>query len=96
MTLRTVGQPISSTSSRGALSGEGIGSPSTLSLPPSSLFSLERQDAVIRFLESLVIFPPDDTASTLDSGNPSAPDFPQRGHGSIRLGALFNNPNDPE
>ena len=58
--------------------------------------SEQRQDAVIRFLESLVIFPPDDTASTLDPGNPSAPDFPQRGHGSIRLGALFNNPNDPE
>jgi hypothetical protein len=55
-----------------------------------------RQDAVIRFLESLTIFPPDDTASTLDPGNPSAPDLPQRGHGSIRLGTLFNNPNDPE
>jgi Di-haem oxidoreductase, putative peroxidase len=58
--------------------------------------SEQRQDTVIRFLESLIIFPPDDTASTLDPGNPSAPDFPQRGHGSIRLGTLFNNPNDPE
>jgi Di-haem oxidoreductase, putative peroxidase len=58
--------------------------------------SEQRQDAVIRFLESLIIFPPDDTASTLDPGNPSAPDFPQRGHGSIRLGALFNDPSDPE
>jgi Di-haem oxidoreductase, putative peroxidase len=54
------------------------------------------QEAVIRFLEALIIFPPDDTASTLDPGNPSAPDFPQRGHGSIRLGALFNDPDDPE
>jgi hypothetical protein len=40
MTLITVGKPISSTSSRGALSGWGIGSPSNLSLPHSSLFSL--------------------------------------------------------
>lgn len=54
------------------------------------------QDAVIRFLESLVIFPPDDTASTLDPGNPQAPDFPQRGHGSIRLSELFNDPSDLE
>jgi Di-haem oxidoreductase, putative peroxidase len=54
------------------------------------------QDWVVRFLESLIIFPPDDTASTLDPGDPSAPDFPQRGHGSIQLGTLFNNPNDPE
>lgn len=53
------------------------------------------QEAVIRFLEALIIFPPDDTASTLDPGNPSAPGFPQRGDGSIRLGALFNDPNDP-
>jgi Di-haem oxidoreductase, putative peroxidase len=54
------------------------------------------QDAVIRFLESLVIFPPEDTASTLDPGNPQAPDFPQRGHGSIRLSELFNDPSDLE
>jgi hypothetical protein len=55
-----------------------------------------QQDWVIRFLESLVIFPPDDTASTLDPGDRSAPGFPQRGHGSIRLPALFNDPSDPE
>ena len=55
-----------------------------------------RQEAIIRFLESLLIFPPDDTASNLDPGNPHAPDFPQRGHGSIQLGVLFNNPSDPE
>jgi hypothetical protein len=54
------------------------------------------QDAVIRFLESLVIFPPDDTASTLDPGNPQTPGFPQRGHGSIRLSELFNDPSDLE
>jgi hypothetical protein len=55
-----------------------------------------KQDGVIRFLESLVIFPPDDTASTLDPGDPSAPEFPQRGHGSIRLPVLFNDPSDLE
>jgi Di-haem oxidoreductase, putative peroxidase len=54
------------------------------------------QDAVIRFLESLVIFPPDDTASTLDPGDPHTPGFPQRGHGSIRLSELFNDPSDLE
>ncbi len=50
------------------------------------------QRAVIAFLNSLVLFPPDDTASNLNPGDPSHPDFPQRGHGSIALGVLFNNP----
>lgn len=54
------------------------------------------QETVIRFLESLIIFPPDDTASNLDPGNEDAPDFPQRGHGSIRLTVLFNDPSDLE
>ena len=48
------------------------------------------------FLETLLLFPPDDTASNLDPGNPSAPNFPQNGHGSIKLTVLFNNPKDPE
>jgi hypothetical protein len=48
--------------------------------------------AVLAFLDSLVLFPPDDTASNLDPGNPAATGFPQRGHGSIRLPELFNNP----
>jgi CxxC motif-containing protein (DUF1111 family) len=43
----------------------------------------EEQDAVLRFLASLVLFPPDDTASSLD------PD-------SISLRVLFNDPSDPE
>ena len=45
---------------------------------------------VIEFLQSLVLFPPDDTASNLDPGDPDAED-PQEpaNHGSIRLGALF-------
>ncbi|HKE94136.1 MAG TPA: di-heme oxidoredictase family protein [Povalibacter sp.] len=50
------------------------------------------QSAMFEFLNALVLFPPDDTASTLDRGNRSAPNFPQRGHGSIRLPELFNNP----
>jgi hypothetical protein len=52
--------------------------------------------AILEFLNSLVLFPPDDTASNLDPGDPNASGFPQRGHGSIRLGALFNDPTEPE
>jgi len=50
----------------------------------------QRQD-IIAFLQSLVLFPPDDTASNLKPGNPDDdtgiqdPDT----HGSINLGALF-------
>ena len=55
-----------------------------------------QQARIIAFLNSLVVFPPEDTASTLDPGNRNAVNFPQFGHGSIRLPALFNNPNDPE
>jgi hypothetical protein len=52
--------------------------------------------SLLSFLNSLVLFPPDDTASNLDPGNPAATGFPQFGHGSIRLTALFNDPGDPE
>jgi hypothetical protein len=48
------------------------------------------------FLNSLILFPPDDTASNLDPGNRSATNFPQVGHGSIKLTVLFNDPTDPE
>jgi hypothetical protein len=54
------------------------------------------KDRVLAFLGSLVLFPPDDTASNLNPGNPATPGFPQRGHGSIALTVLFNDPNDPE
>ncbi|HEX8632728.1 MAG TPA: di-heme oxidoredictase family protein [Pyrinomonadaceae bacterium] len=54
------------------------------------------QSKVLEFLNSLVIFPPDDTASNLDPGNRNAVGFPQFGHGSIKLTALFNNPSDVE
>jgi hypothetical protein len=54
--------------------------------------SRKEQGLVIAFLNSLILFPPDDTASNLDPGDPSTPGFPQFGHGSIRLGVLFNDP----
>jgi hypothetical protein len=50
------------------------------------------RDAIIAFLNSLIIFPPDDTASNLDPGDRTAPGFPQVRHGSIRLTGLFNKP----
>src|SRR5450432_1158632 len=52
--------------------------------------------ALLTFLNSLVLFPPDDTASTLDPGNPSTTGFPQFGHGSIKLTVLFDDPTDVE
>jgi CxxC motif-containing protein (DUF1111 family) len=55
-----------------------------------------RSAALLTFLNSLVLFPPDDTASTLDPGNPAAIGFPQFGHGSIKLTVLFNDPTDVE
>ena len=61
----------------------------------AALGRLDRQD-MLEFLNSLILFPPDDTASNLNPGNRSAEYFPQRGHGSIALTVLFNNPRDPE
>jgi mono/diheme cytochrome c family protein len=59
---------------------------------------LEREErvALLDFLNSLIIFPPDDTASNLDPGNRNAAGFPQFGHGSVKLTVLFNNPSDAE
>jgi hypothetical protein len=51
---------------------------------------------VIDFLQSLVLFPPDDTASSLQPIDPMAANFPQNGHGAIALTPLFNNPADLE
>ena len=50
------------------------------------------QERVIAALRSLVLFPPDDTASNLNPGDPSTPMFPQFGHGSIALSELFTTP----
>lgn len=54
------------------------------------------RNAILEFLNTLVLFPPDDTASNLDPGDPGAPGYPQRGHGSINLSVLFNDSTDPE
>jgi hypothetical protein len=54
------------------------------------------QSKLLEFLNSLVLFPPDDTASNLDPGNRGAAGFPQFGHGSVKLTVLFNDPFDIE
>jgi CxxC motif-containing protein (DUF1111 family) len=59
------------------------------------LSDFDKRD-VVEFLNSLILFPPDDTASNLDPGDRFRPGFPQFGHGSIRLTALFNDSNDLE
>ncbi len=50
----------------------------------------DNQRKVLEFLGTLVLFPPDDTASSLNPGHPGATD-PQSpaDHGSIALSALF-------
>jgi hypothetical protein len=55
--------------------------------------SADDQEKIIDFLQTLVLFPPDDTASNLNPGVPSSDD-PQliTNHGSINLGALFQIP----
>jgi mono/diheme cytochrome c family protein len=58
--------------------------------------SEEKQGAILAYLRSLILFPPDDTASNLDPGDPRAPMFPQFAHGSIKLTVLFNDPTDKE
>ncbi|MDT3777389.1 di-heme oxidoredictase family protein [Nitrospira sp. MA-1] len=58
--------------------------------------SEEQQGQIIDFLQTLVLFPPDDTASNLNPGDSQAQNFPQYGHGNIALPALFNNPSDLE
>jgi hypothetical protein len=56
------------------------------------------QRNIIAFLNALVLFAPDDTASSLPGGQavPTTAGYPQFGHGSIRLVGLFNDPADPE
>jgi hypothetical protein len=50
----------------------------------------DEQRKILEFLATLVLFPPDDTASNLNPGN-SRTNNPQdpAEHGSINLGALF-------
>ena len=56
----------------------------------------QSQRNLLDFFELLVLFPPLDTASNLEPVDPGDPDFPQFGHGSIALRALFIDPADPE
>ena len=58
--------------------------------------SRANKNLVLAFLTSLVLFPPDDTASNTANINPGAANFPQAGHGAIALTPLFNNPADLE
>lgn len=55
-----------------------------------------QKQQLLDFLNSLILFPPDDTASNLEPADPTNPNYPQVGGGSIRLVTIFNNPNDPE
>ena len=55
----------------------------------------EQQSNLIEFLNSLVLFLPDDTASNLNPGDRNGR-ISQYGHGNIRLTVLFNDPTDPE
>jgi hypothetical protein len=72
------------------------GGEATASRNAFAALSETQQGSIFEFLNELVLFPPDDTASNLDPGNPSAIGFPQRGHGSIRLPVIFNDPTELE
>jgi len=65
------------------------------------------RNQVLSFLNSLILFAPDDTASNLQGINTAGVDpdgagpalnqgYPQSGHGAIALTVLFNNPADVE
>jgi hypothetical protein len=55
----------------------------------------DEQEKIIDYLQTLVLFAPDDTASNLNPGVPSSddPQIPSN-HGSINLGALFQIPSE--
>ena len=55
----------------------------------------ERAD-LLAFLDTLVLFSPPDTASNLAPADPSDPQFPIHGHGSIDLSVLFEQPAEKE
>ena len=52
-----------------------------------AILSDTQQRSLLEFLNSLILFPPDDTASNLKPADRNAPNFPQNGHGSISLTA---------
>jgi hypothetical protein len=53
----------------------------------------ERRE-ILDFLATLVLFPPDDTASNLNPGDPTRSIQDPAGHGTINLGALFQLPEE--
>lgn len=57
--------------------------------------SADNRRLVREFLETLVLFPPDDTTSNLNPGNPNTnnPQNPAE-HGSINRGVLFQIPSE--
>jgi hypothetical protein len=54
------------------------------------------QGDVLAFLGTLLLFPPPATASNLDPGNKSHPDYPMVAHGKVDLKVLFLNPLEGE
>ena len=60
-----------------------------------ALGEAEKQ-ALVGALSSLVLFPPDDTASNLAPPDLTHPDYPHAGLGRIALSGLFLDPADPE
>ena len=55
------------------------------------------QRKILEFLGTLVLFPPDDTASNLNPGTPGAPGVQAPSeHGSIDLAVFFRTPGGPE
>jgi cytochrome c553 len=77
-------------------SAAGTTSEANASAVAFAALSATAKSFVIDFLQSLVLFPPDDTASNLQPINPAAANFPQNGHGAIALTPLFNNTADLE
>jgi hypothetical protein len=59
----------------------------------ASLSDSEQRE-IMEFLGTLVLFPPDDTASNLNPGNRNGDPQDPAGHGSINLGALFQIPEE--
>jgi hypothetical protein len=72
-------------------SSEAAASAAAFAALPRTLKTL-----LFSFLQSLQLFPPDDTASNLQVKNTADPNYPQRGHGAIALTVLFNDPTEIE
>jgi len=56
----------------------------------------DEEEDLVAFLGTLLLFPPPATASNLDPGDPSHPDYPLSAAGRINLGALFLDPGEAE